>query len=78
MRRRKPIRVFFSPLSRRFYATCAYRIDEGGLVTVTGEQFDVTNDIAGLIEQHQIKFRAREEVSDADQGNPGAAQEAGV
>ena len=56
----KPIRVFFSPLSRRFYATRAYTIDERGMVTVTGEKFDVTNDIAGLIEQHQVEFRVRE------------------
>jgi hypothetical protein len=53
----KPIRVFFSPFSRRFYATRAYRIDERGLVTVTGEKFDVTNDIAYLIEKHQVEFR---------------------
>jgi hypothetical protein len=53
----KPIRVFFSVLSRRFYATRAYRVDDKGLVTVTGEKFDVTDDIAGLIEQHNIEFR---------------------
>ena len=53
----KPIRVFFSPFSRRFYATRAYRIDDKGLVTVTGEQFDVTNDIAALIKQHNVEFR---------------------
>ncbi len=52
----KPIRVFYSGLSRRFYATRAYRIDAAGLVTVTGEKFDVTDDIAGLIAQHDIRF----------------------
>lgn len=55
----KPIRVFFSTLSRRFYATRAYQIDDRGFVIVTGEQFDVTNDIAGLIQQHNLEFRAR-------------------
>ena len=57
----KPIRVFFSELSRRFYATRAYKIDECGIVTVTGEKFDVTNDIAGLIDQHNVEFRVRED-----------------
>jgi hypothetical protein len=52
----KPIRVFFSPFSRRFYATRAYKIDDRGIVTVTGESFDVTNDIAGIIERHDIEF----------------------
>ncbi len=55
----KPIRVFFSGLSRRFYATRAYTIDDKGLVTVTGEKFDVTDDIAGLIAQHNIEFVER-------------------
>jgi predicted DNA-binding protein (UPF0251 family) len=59
MKQSRPIRVFFSPLSRRFYATRAYKIDENGLVTVTGEQFDVTNDIAGLIAQHGVEFIER-------------------
>jgi hypothetical protein len=57
----KPIRVFFSELSRRFYATRAYKIDERGFVTVTGEKFDVTNDIAGLIKEHQIEFKVRDD-----------------
>ncbi len=54
----KPIRVFFSGLSGRFYATRAYKIDDRGLVTVTGEKFDVTNDIASLIAKHGINFKA--------------------
>ena len=54
----KPIRVFFSGLSQRFYATRAYREEENGLITVTGEKFDVTNDIVGLIQQHGITFTA--------------------
>ena len=56
----KPIRVFFSALSQRFYATRAYREEENGLITVTGEKFDVTNDIAGLIQQHGVTFTARD------------------
>jgi hypothetical protein len=64
MRRAKPrpIRVFYSPLSKRFYATRAWREVAGspGVIEVTGEQFDVTNDIADLIAQHGITFKLRE------------------
>jgi hypothetical protein len=55
----KPIRVFFSQLSRRFYATRAYTIDDKGLVAVRGEKFDVTDDIANLIVEHNVEFRER-------------------
>jgi hypothetical protein len=55
----KPIRVFFSPLSRRFYASRAYKEEAGGRVTITGEKFDVTNEIASLIEQNDIIFTRR-------------------
>jgi hypothetical protein len=59
-RRPKPIRVFYSTLSQRFYATRAWReitaSNGNRLIEVTGEQFDVTNDIAGLIRQHDIRF----------------------
>lgn len=53
----KPIRIFFSPLSRRFYASRAYREEGNGLVTITGEKFDVTNEIANLIEVNQVTFK---------------------
>jgi len=52
----KPIRVFFSPLTRRFYATRAYRELSPGYMECTGEKFDVTNDIASLIEEHEVTF----------------------
>jgi hypothetical protein len=55
----KPIHVFFSPLSRRFYATAAYRDNGDGTVTVTGRQYDVTNDIANIIADHQVEFVER-------------------
>jgi hypothetical protein len=61
-RARKPIRVFYSVLSQRFYATRAWRESEANgkrFIEVTGEQFDVTDDIASLIEQHQIEFKRR-------------------
>ena len=53
---RKPIRVFYSVLSERFYATRAWREVKPGLVEVTGEKWDVTNDIAGIIERHSVTF----------------------
>lgn len=52
----KPIRVFWSPLSQRFYASRAYKEDPRGFVTITGEQFDVTDDIANLILKNDITF----------------------
>lgn len=60
----RPIRVFYSLLSHRFYATSAYKIDDKGLATVTGHKFDVTNDIAGLIERHAITFSKRAKTED--------------
>ncbi len=56
----KPIKVFFSPLSRRFYASRAYK-QTGNIFTITGEKFDVTNDIAELIERHEVTFRVVEQ-----------------
>lgn len=64
MKARKPIRVFWSPLTRRFYATRAWREFRPGVIECTGERFDVTNDIAGIIEQEQIEFRALKEKDD--------------
>jgi len=62
-RETKPIRVFYSTLSQRFYATKAWREcpppNGARYIEVTGEQFDVTDDIAGLIEQHNIAFKRR-------------------
>lgn len=55
-REAKPIRVFYSVLSQRFYATRAYREVKPGVVEVTGQKFDVTNDIACAIEREGITF----------------------
>ena len=52
----KPIRVFWSPLSHRFYASRAYKEDPRGFVTITGDKFDVTDDIANLILANDITF----------------------
>jgi hypothetical protein len=60
---RKPIRVFYSVLSQRFYATRAYRQVKPGVVEVTGEKFDVTNDIAGIIQREGVTFSPAEPTS---------------
>lgn len=59
----KPIRVFYSVLTQRFYATRAYREIKPGVVEVTGEKFDVTNDIAAIIEREGVTFSAAQPVS---------------
>lgn len=68
---RKPIRVFYSVLSRRFYATKAWREVRPGVVEVTGEKYDVTDDIAGIIEREGVTFHA----ADQEQIEEGGRQE---
>lgn len=55
-RGRKPIRVFYSPLSGRFYASEHYRVGPDGVVVITGKKYDVTNDIGYAIDQHDLEF----------------------
>ena len=52
----KPIRIFWSPLSQRFYASRAYKEVKPGVVEITGQQFDVTADIAALVIKNDIIF----------------------
>lgn len=63
MKPRQPIRVFFSPLSCRFYASRNYRLSPDGSIATVSEtgRDDVTNDIAELIELHNIAFRLRDD-----------------
>ena len=61
----KPIRVFWSPLSEKFYASQHYRIDQNGIVTITGEKYDVTQDIAQVIVEEDVAFR-RVDVTEGD------------
>lgn len=56
----KPIKVFWSPLGRRFYASRAYREVKPGVVLITGEKFDVTDDIAAQIIKHDIVFTEKD------------------
>jgi len=58
----KPIKVFWSPLGQRFYASRAYKQfpsrmgDNKVLFQITGEKFDVTDDIADAIIKNKIEF----------------------
>lgn len=64
----KPIRIFWSELGRRFYATRAYKevhptknSKRRSHILVTGQKFDVTDDIASAIIKHGITFTKTEE-----------------
>lgn len=56
MQQSKPIRVFYSRLTGKFYATKHYKINAKGQVLVTGKKYDVTDDVANIITQFQIEF----------------------
>lgn len=55
IRMNKPIKVFYSQLSKRFYASSAYK-KKGGHYEITGAKFDVTDDIAHAINQNGLTF----------------------
>ncbi len=55
-RKIKPIRVFYSPLTERFYATRSYRQIQPDVVQCDGQQDDVTNDIARIILDYGVTF----------------------
>ena len=55
----KPIRVFYSELTGQFYATRAYKVDKKGHIEITGEKFNVTQDIAHAIVTHGVEFRKK-------------------
>ena len=55
MSERKPIRVFYSPLSKRFYASQAYR-QKGKIFEITGKAYDVTDDIASSMDTYGLSF----------------------
>lgn len=57
----KPIRIFWSPMSERFYASRAYKELRPGVVEITGQKFDVTSDIAALVVKNDIEFWDSEE-----------------
>ena len=52
---KKPVRVFWAPLSKRFFATNRYKYVDGVYI-ITGKKYDVTGDIARATLKHQITF----------------------
>lgn len=55
MATRKPIRVFYSQMSGRFFATAHYKEtvkDDVSQFVVTGKKYDVTDDIAFIAEEY--------------------------
>lgn len=53
---RKPIKVFYSVLSGRFYASQHWKQLTPTVVTITGAKFDVTNDIGDAVTKYDIEF----------------------
>jgi len=53
---KKPIRLFWSPLTRRIYATRSWKEDRSGYVVVTGEKFDVTDDVGRIVTTENLEF----------------------
>lgn len=59
----KPIRVAYSTLTDRFFAFSKYRSETRGgreIITVTGEKYDVTRDIARAVVENRIEFSRSE------------------
>lgn len=57
-RTKKPIRIFYSELSGRLYASQQYSIKDG-IATITGQKWDVTNDVGAIIERYELEFIRR-------------------
>lgn len=62
----KPIRVFWSALTNRFYASQHYRQVRDDYIVITGQKFDVTDDIANAVIEREITFTKEEN----DENNP--------
>ncbi len=61
MSNQKPIQVFYSPLTRSFYASQPYKDQEDGSVIVTGKKYDVTQDIASQVVRYDLEFTEKKE-----------------
>ena len=62
----KPIRVFWSPRTKRFYASRQYQNNKNGTVTITGDKFDVTQDIARIVIEEEVTFSYAGDKQEAD------------
>ncbi len=58
---KKPIKVFYSELSGRFYASRHYKHISPSVVTITGEKFDVTDDIGAAVTKYNLEFTKRKD-----------------
>jgi len=56
---KKPIRVFYSELSGRFYATAHYKQTFPTVVTIMGAKYDVTDDIGAAVTRYELEFTKR-------------------
>ena len=56
MQKSLPIKVFYSRLTGRFYASKHYKADGKGHVVITGKKYDVTDDIGSIITAFNIEF----------------------
>ena len=56
---RKPLHIFRSPLTDRYYATRSYKMEGNGIVTVSGNPDDVTDEIEAIVKA-RIRAVARE------------------
>ncbi len=56
---KRPIRVFYSEISGRFYASQHYRQTSPTDVTITGVKYDVTNDIGAAVTKYGLEFTKR-------------------
>lgn len=56
---KRPIHVFFDPLHKKFVATQYYAVAGRGMVALNGPKYDVTQDIADIVKQHD-PFRIAE------------------
>lgn len=57
---KKPIRIFWSELTNTFYASQHYK-EDGKAVVITGQKYDVTQDIARAINHYGITFTPKKE-----------------
>lgn len=53
----KPIKVFYSELSGKFFASQHYRQDGENTIVITGKKYDVTDDIGEAVLRHGITFK---------------------
>ena len=56
---KKSLHIFYSGITDRYYATRSYRLDGNGIVTITGQKDDVTDEIEAIIRERLRQHRHR-------------------